>query len=132
MCIQFIFFKGFKKFSYHGVTYSPTVRLHHGVFMYKDDVVGGITSSYSMVLYPTCRSLMHISLVRISIINAGQLQVLNSLPYREEKSLRHVAAVPTDFWTSTIKPWACKCGRKNEKIDLYMLYGLLRSESSQS
>ena len=37
------------------------------------------------------------------------------MPYREEKSLRHVAAVPTDFWTSTIKPWACKCGRKNEK-----------------
>lgn len=95
-------------------------------------MVGGITASYSMVLYPTCRSLMHISLVRISITNAGQLQVLNSLPYREEKSLRHVAAVATDFWISTIKPWACKCGRKNEKIDLYMLYGLLRSGSFQS
>ena len=73
MCHNLSFSRDFKKFSYHGVTYSPTIRLHHGVFMYKDDVVGGITASYSMVLYPKCRSLMHISLVRISITNAGQL-----------------------------------------------------------
>ena len=74
MYIVYLLSRDLKKFSYHaGVTYSPTIRLHHGVFMYKDDVVGGITASYSMVLYPTCRSLMHISLVRISITNAGQL-----------------------------------------------------------
>ena len=32
--------------------YPPTIRLHHGVFMYKDDVVGGITARYSQVLIP--------------------------------------------------------------------------------